>query len=62
MTQTYLTDIQVAQRYGIARPTVWRWHREKPDFPRVVRLSGRCARWKLSDIEAWESQQAEVAA
>lgn len=62
MTDIYLSDIEVANRYSIARPTVWRWHREQPDFPRVVRLTPGCARWKLSELEAWEQAQAKGAA
>lgn len=62
MHETFLTDTDLAARYNIARPTVWRWHRERPDFPRVVRLTPGCARWKLSEIEAWEKARAEVAA
>lgn len=58
MPQTYLSDVDIAKRYGIARPTVWRWHREQRDFPRVVKLTPGCARWKLSDIESWERNQA----
>lgn len=59
MNSTYLSDTDVAKRYNIARPTVWRWHRERPDFPRVVRLTPGCARWKLSELEAWEQSQAQ---
>lgn len=62
MPETYLSDIDIAKRYSIARPTVWRWHRERPSFPRVVRLTPGCARWRLSDLEAWEIAQAETEA
>ncbi|MCK0151079.1 AlpA family phage regulatory protein [Marivita sp. S6314] len=61
MAEIYLTDNDLARRYGIARPTVWRWHREHPEFPRVVRLTPGCARWKLSEIEAWEAAKSEAA-
>jgi len=56
----YLSDKQVAQRYGVSRISIWRWHREG-DFPQPVSLSPGCTRWKLSDIEAWEKSR-EVAA
>jgi predicted DNA-binding transcriptional regulator AlpA len=62
MPETYLSDTEIAKRYGIARPTVWRWHRERAEFPRAIRLTPGCTRWKMSDIVAWETAQAEVAA
>jgi prophage regulatory protein len=62
MPDTYLADTTLAERYGIARNTVWRWHRERADFPRAVKLSQNCTRWKLSEIIAWEASKAEVAA
>ncbi len=58
MPVTYLTDLQTAQRYGVHRSTPWRWARDKIEFPKPVRLSSRCTRWKLSELEAWESSRA----
>lgn len=62
MAETYLSDTDIANRYGIARVTVWRWHRERPEFPRAIRLTPGCTRWKLSEIVSWEQAQAEAAA
>ncbi len=57
MTQPlYLTDRQVAERYGVSRTTIWLWKR-KGDFPKAVRLSAGMTRWRLSDIEAWEASR-----
>ena len=61
MTDTYLSDKDLSERYHITRNTVWRWHRERSDFPRSVKLSSNCTRWKLSNITAWETSQVEVA-
>jgi prophage regulatory protein len=60
--QTYLSDTDIAQRYGVSRTTIWRWHRERPIFPRAFKLSPNCTRWKLSEIIAWEALLAEAAA
>ena len=46
----------VAQRYGVSRATVWRWA-QHDKFPKPVKLSPGCTRWKLSDVEAWEAKQ-----
>lgn len=56
----YLSDKTVASRYDTSRNTVWRWTREGK-LPKPVRLSNGTTRWKLSDLERWESSQ-EVAA
>lgn len=54
MAHTYLSDIQVAFRYGVHRSTPWRWVKADPNFPSPVVLTPGCTRWKLVDLEAWE--------
>ena len=51
----YLSDKQVAERYSVTRQTVWRWSRERADFPKAANPSPGCTRWKLADLEAWET-------
>ncbi|MFC0201475.1 helix-turn-helix transcriptional regulator [Paracoccus rhizosphaerae] len=51
----FISDKQVAERYGVARPTVWRWLKADPTFPKPVSLSSGCTRWKLDEIEQWEA-------
>lgn len=58
----YLSDKQLSERFGVTRPTIWRWHRTDPKFPRAVSLSPGCTRWKLADIMAWESARAKTIA
>ena len=53
----WLSDLQVAARFGITRTTVWRWVKSDPSFPRPVSLSPGCTRWRLSEIEAWEQRK-----
>lgn len=57
---TYLTDRQVADRYGVARTTPWRWV-QLGRFPHPIRISPGCVRWRLSDLEAHESAAAAKA-
>lgn len=61
MPETYLTDIQLAARYSVNRATPWRWAKADPTFPKPVKLSPQCSRWKLSEIEAWEASRASAA-
>lgn len=56
----YLSDRQVAERYSVTRNTIWTWSREG-DFPTPHKLSERCSRWRLDEIEAWESERQGVA-
>lgn len=56
--ETYLSDKQVADRYGIGRATTWRWVK-KIDFPKPIKLSEGCTRWKLSDLLKWEAEKNE---
>lgn len=58
----FLTDKSVAARYCVSRPTIWGWVREDPTFPKPIKFSPGCTRWKLSEIEAWEAAKAGEAA
>jgi prophage regulatory protein len=62
MPETYLSDAQLAARYGVHRTTPWRWAKADPAFPKPVKLSPQCSRWKLSEVEAWEANRAATAA
>ncbi|TIX34107.1 MAG: AlpA family phage regulatory protein [Mesorhizobium sp.] len=53
----YLTDRQTAVRYGVGRAAIWRWV-QNDTFPKPVRLSPGCSRWRLADLEAWEAAKA----
>jgi prophage regulatory protein len=57
MSSIYLTDTQVAARFGVHRTTPWRWVQKDPSFPKPVCLSLGCTRWKIADIEAWEERK-----
>ncbi|QBX35157.1 AlpA family phage regulatory protein [Paracoccus liaowanqingii] len=58
MADIYLSDTQLASRYGVHRSTPWRWVKTDPQFPKPVSLTKGCTRWKLSELEAWELQKA----
>jgi len=55
----FLSDKKIAERYGVSRKTVWDWLKTYADFPRPVKLSPGCTRWKLAEIEAWEAARAK---
>lgn len=62
MSDTYLTNRQIGERFNVHHLTPRRWVREDPTFPRPVKLSPGCTRWKLSEIEAWEAAKARASA
>lgn len=55
-TAAYLSDRDLAVRYGISRPTVWRWA-GNGTLPAPVKLSEGCTRWRVSDIEARDAER-----
>lgn len=57
----YISDKDIAARYSVTRFAVWKWARENPDFPQPYRLSGKCTRWRLAEIEEWESSRQSAA-
>lgn len=59
--ETYLSDRTLSDRYGVARATIWSWMKSDPTFPRPIKLTPGCTRWKLSEIEAWEAMRAVAA-
>jgi prophage regulatory protein len=52
----YLRDTEAAHRYGISRPTIWRWVKNGK-FPKPIKLSTGSTRWRLADLESWENSQ-----
>lgn len=53
LDEQFLTVKEVCQRLSIGKSTVWAWSMENK-FPKPVRLSTRCTRWRLSEIVLWE--------
>lgn len=58
----YVSVRQIAERYGVHSTTPWDWLKSDPTFPKPIKLSPGCTRWKLAEIEAWEASKAGEAA
>lgn len=52
----WVSDAYLAERFGIARQTVWIWVKSG-DFPRPKKLSAGCTRWYLPEIEDWDHER-----
>ena len=59
LNQKYLSDKQVADRYGVTRTSIWRWLRTLDDFPDPIKLSEGCSRWSLLSLLNWEQKRAD---
>lgn len=50
----YLSDDDVAARFGVSTDSIRRWIRQGV-FPKPVRVGKGTSRWRLSDIERYEA-------
>jgi prophage regulatory protein len=50
----WLSDQDVASRYGVSRITVWRWSKAG-QFPKPRKLGANTTRWLASEIEAHDA-------
>ncbi len=46
-----------AEHLGIGRATLWRWSKERADFPKPRRLSPRCTVFDMAELDAWRDAQ-----
>lgn len=61
MVEKWLTDRQVAARYAVHHVTIWRWLKTDASFPKPIKLSPGCTRWKESEIDTWEAGKVALA-
>lgn len=54
----FVTDRQLAERYGVSRASVWRWA-STGQLPQPVAIGSGTTRWNLEDIERHEQQLAD---
>jgi prophage regulatory protein len=48
---------QAAEFLCIGRATLWRWSKERADFPKPRRLSSRCTIFSMDELSAWRDAQ-----
>ncbi len=46
---------------GIGLTTLWRWAKERHDFPRPIKLSARCTVFPSDALLAWRDAQGKTA-
>jgi predicted DNA-binding transcriptional regulator AlpA len=52
----YISDQQLAARYGVSRTTIWRWS-NTGNLPKPVQLSPGCTRWRLDQVEQRDAER-----
>lgn len=53
----YISAKQLAARYSVSIPTLYRWIKAN-EFPAPVRIGPKCSRWREEDVLAWERARA----
>lgn len=61
-SKRYVRAPAAASLLGVSVPTVWRWVRVDPTFPRKILLSPRVAVWNAEELRAWAEARRVVEA
>lgn len=56
----YLSVKEVAHRYSVSVPTIWRWSKDDNTFPKPRIIRKGTTRWRLSDLIAFENRGQEA--
>jgi predicted DNA-binding transcriptional regulator AlpA len=51
---------ETCERYKIARATLWRWVKERRDFPKPIKAGARVTLFDLNAIDAFLANQGGV--
>lgn len=57
MTTKSYRPKQAAEFLGVGIATIWRWAKERADFPKPIRLSQRCTVFDGGELLAWRDAQ-----
>jgi prophage regulatory protein len=61
LPSTSLRPLQAARFLGIGESTFHRWTKERPDFPKPIKLGPRTTVYPMDKLIAWRDAQAEKA-
>lgn len=57
MQNKSLRPKQAADLLGVGPATLWRWAKERHDFPKPRRLSARCTVFDQDELVAWRDSK-----
>lgn len=50
----FLTTSELAERLGLSKPTLWRYRKRFPDFPKPIEIEGSSVlRWVSEEVDSW---------
>ncbi|MCP4316591.1 MAG: AlpA family phage regulatory protein [Hyphomicrobiales bacterium] len=52
--EVYLSVHDLCERYHVSKATIWRWVKDRPGFPKPIKLSPGTTRWRLSELVEFE--------
>lgn len=58
--EKYLSVKEVAHRYSVSVPTIWRWAKEDEAFPKQHVIRPGTSRWRIKDLVAFENRDLEA--
>lgn len=58
-SRPFLNVKQVAARYSVSIATIWRWAKERADFPQPRKLGSGSTRWMLDELLEFEAGLSE---
>lgn len=62
VSRTGIRPAGAALKLGVSVPTIWRWARLNPDFPRPFKLGSRVTLFDESELDAFLAEARRVAA
>ncbi|MEQ1609877.1 MAG: AlpA family phage regulatory protein [Hyphomonadaceae bacterium] len=57
----YIRPIDLEVSHGIPRSTQYHYLKTDPTFPRPFKISPRCVRFKVDEVEAWIASRRNTA-
>lgn len=60
-TKRFMRPAQAAEKLGVSLPTLWRYARNNPSFPRPSKLSERVTVFDESELDAYVTSKRAAA-
>ncbi len=50
----FISTSELTERTGLSKPTLWRYRKRYPDFPKPICIEGSSVlRWVSEEVDAW---------